>query len=264
MRRLHLPEYLVEAAGLGVFMISAGSFATLIWHPESPASTWVTSEWIRRFMMGTAMGLTAITLIYSPWGRRSGAHFNPAVTLTMLRLRKMLPRDGALYMAAQFVGGLTGVVLTAQVARRVLPDPPVWYVPTVPGDAGAVAALGVELLMSAGLMLVVLATAESKRWAPFTGALAGLMLAIYITLAAPLSGMSINPARTVASAIPAGDFRGLWIYFVGPVAGMLLAVEAFRVVAAARAIRCCGLNHRARGSRVFQCAQTSQLREAHA
>src|SRR5947209_10287552 len=77
----HWPEYLIEAAGLGLFMLSACTFGVLLEHPMSPVSAWIESPMARRALIGIAMGLTAIGIVYSPWGKRSGAHLNPALTL---------------------------------------------------------------------------------------------------------------------------------------------------------------------------------------
>jgi glycerol uptake facilitator-like aquaporin len=111
----HWPEYLMEAAGLGIFMLAACTFATLLEHPASPVRQAISDPILRRLLMGLAMGLTAINLIYSPWGKQSGAHLNPSVTLTFWRLGKVASWDALLYIAAQFVGGMTGVLLAAWV-----------------------------------------------------------------------------------------------------------------------------------------------------
>src|SRR5262249_60399210 len=87
----HWPEYLIEAGGLCAFMVSASLFATLFEHPDAPVRQTIADPMLRRVPMGLAMGLTAIGLIYSPFGMRSGAHFNPAVTSTFLRLRQVEP-----------------------------------------------------------------------------------------------------------------------------------------------------------------------------
>jgi aquaporin Z len=108
-RAFHWPEYLMEALGLGLFMMSAGGFATLLWAEGSPVRAAVPSDLARRAVMGVAMGLTAVVNIYSPWGRRSGAHLNPATTLTFWRLGKVSGRDAVFYVAAQFAGGTIGV-----------------------------------------------------------------------------------------------------------------------------------------------------------
>src|SRR5215207_7728716 len=107
------PEYLSEAAGLGVFMVSACGFAALLFHPASPAVSSVESETARRVLMGAAMGLTNVLLVYSPWGMRSGAHNNPAVTLTFYRLGKVRGADALFYALAQFAGGVLGIIVAS-------------------------------------------------------------------------------------------------------------------------------------------------------
>src|SRR5215831_10723337 len=83
--RQHWPEYLMEAAGLGIFMVSAAVVTTLFEYPKSPVHDVLPDPMFRRVLIGIAMGLTAIGIIYSPWGKQSGAHLNPAVTLTFFR-----------------------------------------------------------------------------------------------------------------------------------------------------------------------------------
>ena len=92
-------------------MISACLFATLLEHPGSPVRQTITDPLLRRIPMGLAMGATAVATIYSRWGQRSGAHLNPAVTLTFWRLGKVQGRDAAFYVAAQFAGAVVGVGL---------------------------------------------------------------------------------------------------------------------------------------------------------
>src|ERR1700740_2117599 len=107
--RKHWPEYLIEAGCLGAFMVSACTFAALLGHPQSPAHAWMLEGQSTRMLMGLAMGLTAIAIIYSPWGKRSGAHMNPAVTFTFWRLGKVETWDAFFYMLFQFIGGISGV-----------------------------------------------------------------------------------------------------------------------------------------------------------
>jgi aquaporin Z len=160
----HWPEYLIEAAGLGIFMMSAGGFAIALFHPAAPASPAapaVPEPLLRRLLMGCAMGLTAVSLIYSPWGRQSGAHFNPAVTLTFLRLGKIAGPDAFYYVTAQVIGGLCGVLTVALLSHGLIGDPAVNYVVTVPGPAGARVAFVAELTISLALMSVVLAVSNA-------------------------------------------------------------------------------------------------------
>jgi glycerol uptake facilitator-like aquaporin len=128
----HWPEYLIEGAGLGIFMVSACWFGALLEHPGSPARQGIPDPILRRALMGLAMGLTAIAIIYSPWGKQSGAHINPAVTLTFWRLGKVAGADAFFYIVAQFAGAVIGVSVSALIWRNALMHPSVNYVVTLP------------------------------------------------------------------------------------------------------------------------------------
>jgi aquaporin Z len=255
--RHHWPEYLMEAAGLGLFMVSAGLFGTLLFHPASPVAQALSDPLLQRALMGLIMGLTAIAIIYSPWGQQSGAHLNPAVTLTFWRLGKVRTWDAVFYVLAQFAGGAAGVLLVLALLGAAFADPPVSYVATVPGPAGELTALLAEATIAFGLMTAVLWTSNSARLMRFTGVFAGRLVALYITFEAPLSGMSMNPARTLASALPGRLWQGLWLYFVGPTAGMLLAVEAYRLIRRRPEVICAKLNHHTQRRCIFRCGHAS-------
>jgi len=221
----HVPEYLIEALCLGLFMVSAGVFTTLLEYPASGLRAWIVNADLRRALVGIAMGLTCMALIYSPWGRRSGAHMNPAVTLSFWRLGRVRGIDAAGYVVAQFSGGLLGVLLVKRLLGEAFSAAPVSWVATVPGTHGVVVAFLAELGISFGMMLTVLSLSNSRRYAPLTGIAAGTLVAVYIALEAPLSGMSMNPARSFASAAPARHWQALWIYFIAPCLGMLAAAQ---------------------------------------
>lgn len=227
--RDHWPEYLIEAWALGMFMVSAGVFTILLEYPQSPLRHLIEDSDIRRSLIGLAMGVTAVGLIYSAWGKRSGAHMNPAVTIAFLRLGKMHRWDAAYYIAFQLLGGLAGVLTVRLLFGEVFSAPPVSHVVTVPGDAGVTVAFGAEFLMSMLLMFTILVVSNHMKWERFTGLAAGVMVATYITVEAPFSGMSINPARTFASALPAGNWNSWWLYLIAPVLGMLTGVELYRL-----------------------------------
>src|SRR5947207_7452294 len=118
--REHWPEYFCEAAELGLFMISASLFTMLLWHPSSPVLRLIPNPFVRRMLTGLAMGGTAIALVFSPLGKRSGGHFNPAVTLTFWRLGKVKNWDAFFYVIAQFIGGIAGVFVVNLVVRTML------------------------------------------------------------------------------------------------------------------------------------------------
>ncbi|HEU5171464.1 MAG TPA: aquaporin [Gemmatimonadales bacterium] len=223
----HWPEYAMEAALLGLFMISACGFTALLEHPGSPVHQAVPDPFLRRMLMGLAMGGTAVVLIYSPWGLQSGAHFNPATTLTFLRLGRIAPADAAGYVAAQFAGAVIGVSLAAIALGGLAAHEKVRYAATLPGPQGPAAAWLAELGITFILMTVILRVSNHPRFARLTGLCAGLLVATYITFEAPISGMSLNPARTFGSAAVAGDWTAMWVYFTAPPLGMLAAAEVY-------------------------------------
>src|SRR5436190_1182482 len=184
--REHCPEYLCEAAELGLFMISAGLFTILLHNPSSPVLNFIPSEFTRRMLTGIAMGSTAIALVFSPLGKRSGAHFNPAVTLTFWRLGKVKNWDALFYVVAQFIG-----------------------------------------------------------------VIAGALVATYITLESPLSGMSMNPARTFGSAFVGHIWVGLWIYFTAPVLAMQFAATVY--LRGKGTVYCAKYHHYNRHRCIFNC-----------
>ena len=252
MRRpYHWPEYAIEAALLGLFMISACGFTVLLEHPRSPAHLALPAPTLRRALMGLAMGATAIVLIYSPWGMRSGAHFNPATTLTFLRLRRVPRRDAIAYVAAQFAGGALGVLAASLALGELIADPATRFAATFPGPAGTSAAFAAELVITFVLMTVILHVSNHPTRAHLTGLCAGALVALYITVEAPLSGMSMNPARTLASALFARDWTALWLYFTAPPLGMLLAAELYVRRRGGAAVFCAKLHHRSEQPCIF-------------
>jgi aquaporin Z len=253
----HWQEYGIEAALLGTFMVSACLFTVLLYHPSSPFAAVLPDGVLRRMIMGVAMGGTAVSLVYSPWGRQSGAHFNPSVTLTFARLGRIAPRDAAAYVAAQFAGGVAGVLLARAAAGGLLADAAVNYAATVPGPLGRSAAFIGEVTISFLLMTVVLAVSSHPRHGRWAG-VAGLLVATFITVEAPLSGMSMNPARTLASAFGAQQWTALWLYFVAPPLGMLAAAQLHLARHAGRATGCAKLYHQS-GARCIHC----EYRAAH-
>jgi len=240
----------MEAWGLGVFMVSAGLFSTLFEYSGSPLHGALPDPDIRRGLVGLAMGFTAIGVIYSPWGRQSGAHINPAVTLAFLRLGKVARTDALFYIFAQFIGGTAGILLVAVLLGSSFTAPPVALIATVPGWGGEWPAFAAEFTISAGLMWAVLFFNSRKRLQAFTGLAAGILVALFILFEAPLSGMSMNPARTFASAAAGGAWTDAWIYYTAPFMGMLAAAEMFRLLG--RHTHCAKLYH-AKDKRCIHC-----------
>lgn len=251
--RAHWPEYLMEGAGLGLFMVSAALVTAAFEYPHSTLHAAIPNPDLRRILIGLCMGLTAIALIYSPWGQQSGAHLNPAVTITFFRLGKMQTADACGYVMAQCLGGLAGVMTAAGILGMALADPRVNYAVTAPGPYGQGVAFAAETLISFGLMLMVLTLSNRRSWQVWTGFFAGGLVALYISVEAPLSGMSMNPARSLASAVPAQCWTGLWIYLTAPVLGMLLASECYVRWRGAHRVLCAKLHHENDRRCIFRC-----------
>ena len=241
--------YLIEAWALGTFMVMASLVVILVEHPDLPVRNAVPSPLLRRTMIGVCMGLTAVGLIYSPWGKLSGAHLNPAVTLAQWRLNRITTTDMVFYILAQFVGGALGVALVHVLLPAYLSHPTVNYVATVPGKTGVWVALGLEFGMAFCMLTLVLTLSNSKRLSMYTGYFVGVVVALYITFEAPFSGMSINPARTVSSALSANVWTAVWVYFAGPIAGMTLAGWLYRLRYRRRFGECRSMNMHLSGQR---------------
>lgn len=220
-------EYAAEGALLAAFMVSASAFTILVEHPRGLGSAVVIHPMPRRLVVGIAMAVTAVVLTYSRWGRRSGAHMNPAVTLALSWLGGMPRRSVLGYIAGQFAGGIAGMALAAVLFGSSLADASVNFLVTRPGPAGAVAAFVAEGVMTLVMMATVLWLSNHSRWSARTGMASAALLAFFITVEAPLSGMSLNPARTLGPALFAQDFTALWIYFVAPPAGMWMAAIVY-------------------------------------
>ena len=241
--RFHWPEYLMEAAELGLYLFSACAFSTLLWHPASPVPHVIMGGLSRRALMGLAMGATIVAIILSPFGKQSGGHFNPAITLTYYRLGKVEFWDAWFYTAAQFLGAIGGVAVAIYVLRGAPGNGAVRYAVTVPGIYGRAIAFVAELAISFVLMVTVLFVTNRPKVAPYTAYFVGVLIAVFITFEAPLSGMSMNPARTFGSAFHADYWHALWIYFIAPSLGMLVAAELFLQVRGGVAPYCAKLHH---------------------
>ncbi|MGF1508217.1 MAG: aquaporin [Myxococcota bacterium] len=234
-------EWFIEAWGLATFMFMACIYATALEHPASPIHHAIESATLRRGVMGVAMGLTIIGLIYCPWGMRSGAHFNPAITLTFYRLGKVYLREALTYPVFQVLGGLLGLGAASVLLWGAPAHPRIHFVSTMPGVGGAFVALLAEIVISFILMTVVLTSSNHPRFKRFTGLFAGMLVATYVLVEAPVSGMSMNPARSLSAGLMSGRFEDLWIYLVGPPLGMLAAGEVF--VRRGRSAECAKLQH---------------------
>ncbi len=245
--------YIFEAIELAIFMISACVSTVFLFDPTYPMPHFLPNAVFRRVLMGIAMGITAVLIIRSPMGKRSGAHFNPAITMTYFRLGKIDAWDAFFYVVFQFLGGVFGVAISALLLGKSLADPTVRYAVTVPGRCGTAAAFLAELFMATVLMGVVLSLSNRPSLANLTSYFVGILIALYVLFFAPVSGFSINPARTTGSAVFAQVWTAEWLYFIAPLLGMMIAAEVYLRIYGADRILCAKLHPDQKYPCTFNC-----------
>jgi len=222
--------YLMEALGLAIFMVSACFWGAMLEASYSPLHMALPNPLVRLLIMGVGMGLTAGFIFYSPYTSPSGSHINPAVTITFLRLGRINGNDAFFYIVFQFLGGTLAVLMMRMLMSRTLIDAPVNSLVTVPGYAGTPAAAFTEFCIAFCMMSMILFTTESELLKNYTRIIASLLVCVYVIIAGPVSGFGMNPARTLASALPAHIYTALWVYMLMPFAGMLGAAEMFLLI----------------------------------
>lgn len=170
-------------------------------------------------------GLVIMAMIYAT-GHLSGAHINPAVTLAFTLTRHFAVRDAAAYVTAQ----LTGAAAAAFLLVAVWPEQPAALGATIPSVAAG-SALVYELVMTAVLMFVIIAVATDTRAAGAAAAIAiGGTVGLDALFGGPVTGASMNPARSFGPALAAGEWQDFWLYVVGPVAGAALGAFAYELI----------------------------------
>ena len=171
-------------------------------------------------LVGVALahGLVIVVFIYA-YGHLSGTHINPAVTLGLLIAGEIEFVAAIGYWIVQFLGGILGAVLL----NAVLPDPGDLGVTILAEGVTPVQGLVIEITLTFFLVNTIFNTAVSGKAGNFAGLAIGLTLVLCILMGGPLTRASLNPARTLGPAIVSGNYADLWLYFVGPCVGAILA-----------------------------------------
>jgi aquaporin Z len=252
----HWKEWRAELAGTAVLLfavVTAKYWAVRAGPPFSDPA-------IRVLIVATVAGLVVIGVAYSPLGRRSGAHLNPAVTIGMW-LQKVTGRADLIgYCAAQLIGGIAGVAAARAWGPQVADATVHWAVIAPPAEMNEAAAAAVEAGATFAQLVVVFRVLASRRYHQWAPVVAGALLTAFIVALAQVSGAGFNPVRGLAPDVLASVYPAIWIYVAGPVAGGAAAAAA--VVAWGRrpvtgklrhdpAISChmrCALPHRAQGA----------------
>lgn len=229
--KLHWPHYFTEAGGVVLFMIASCTTAVLFHHPDSPVRQALgETPILRRAVQSLVIAVALIAIIFNPWGKRSGSHINPAVTLAFRYLGKISPADAFWYITFQCAAAVLSGFALYPLLETWYPHADVHYNLSAPKpeNGGWPVALLAEFVISAILMLVTLLTLHSNRFRMNNGWFNIGLIMLYIVFEAPFSGMSTNPARSLGTAAAALNFDAYWIYVVAPVSAMLLTVIVFR------------------------------------
>ena len=243
MERLHVRAWLSEFAGTTILLFASAVVARELFGPHSALPSTVPGLPGRMAIDGAVIGAVVGLLIISPFGRSSGGHFNPAVTVTFWLLRALPGRDAIAFVAAQLAGSLAGVMLGRAVLGTVFADPAVDYAairPAAGWSSGAVFAG--EAISLAILMAFVVAFMDRPALARWTPAMVTAGVAVLIFAGGLTSGGSFNPARQFGPLLFAGRFSYLWAYMAGPIAGAVILAALAKVAGLPRPLTCslCG------------------------
>lgn len=237
--------YIAEFGGTA-WMVGFGLLAVaLFWSSSSPLSQLPLDPGLRRLLTGFFFAGGATLVIYSPLGQLSGGHINPSVTLGFLLLDKISVKDAGIYVTAQLLGGITGVALLYLVLYHGAGwDDAVAVGATRPGEGYSIPVVFVaEVVITFLLMTTILLVSNHRRVSRFTPAAAGILVMTEVWLEAPISGTSLNEARSLAPAIFSGVWEHHWIYLLAPIIGATGAALLYRKAPFFGQVLCSKLYH---------------------
>ena len=225
----HWPEYGVELVGTAWNVFVGLSAVVFNFAPGLPGSRWIPDASLRLWVTGLIFAGSGSLYTISPWGRLSGSHINPSVTLGFSVSGKLRWHDIVGYLLAQLAGGVVGAALLALVWGTHAAA--VGGGVTVPGTGySAAQAFCAELAMTFSYLLAIFYFVSKRslmRWTPLMN---WIVVSGLVWLGADISGTSLNPARSFGPALISGTWRAQWIYAVAPPLGALLAAAAWQLV----------------------------------
>jgi aquaporin Z len=239
----HWREYVCEFFGTAVLLFVGLTGVYLV-------QPWQVPEWLKCLTIGLFFATAFVAVSYSPLGKISGAHLNPAITFAFWNCGLMTSLDAFLYIMAQLAGAVLGSALVFQALS--------WsgtlYAMTLPGQQYPVfLTLVVETVLSFIMIIETFYFMFSNETRRLTALAVGLFVALATCLFAPISGASLNPARSFGPDVYMLQFSSLWIYFVGPLLGSFVAVRVTRALAPDVLPRCSKMGHRNYADRVLKC-----------
>jgi len=223
VRALRTPwrPYVAELVGTGLLVLVGLSLVIIMFGQGTPMAPLLPNEGLRRLITGFLFGTTGALIALSPIGKISGAHINPAVTIGFRVMGKLEWHVAIGYILAQLVGAVLGclpLLAWGAMGRSVA------FGATLPGAGyGVGAALFGEIVTTFIMVSLLTVFLGFRRIRPFTPALFPFLYALMVCLEAPISGTSTNPARSLGPSVVSAQWAGWWVYWVGPLLGMLAA-----------------------------------------
>jgi aquaporin Z len=221
--------FLSELIGTALLVLVGISFVTIMSGTGTPMARLIPSEGLRRLITGFLFGTTGACIALSPVGKVSGAHINPVVTLAFRLMGKLDLPTTLGYIVAQLIGAVLGslpLLLWGAMGKSVA------FGATLPGEGfTTLTVLYGEVATTFAMVSLLMIFLGFRKLRPFTPALFPPLYSLMVWAESPLSGTSTNPARSLGPAIISGQWDGWWIYWIGPIAGMLLAVLACSALA---------------------------------
>ena len=203
---------------------AAGTFLLVFAGPGAAVINEVSGGAVTHLGVGLSFGLAVMCAIFAT-GHVSGAHINPAVTIAFSLAGRFPKRHVAPYVAAQLVGAAAAALMLRWLFG-VVAD----LGATVP-TGGAGQALGLEVVITAFLMFVIMAVATDARAVRDHAAIAiGGYVALAATFSGPIAGASMNPARSFGPALLSGQWVDHWVYWVGPIVGALVGAALYALI----------------------------------
>ncbi|MBV9488172.1 MAG: aquaporin family protein [Verrucomicrobia bacterium] len=243
-RRPHpnFSEYACEAVGTAFNVFVGLSAAVFDFGKGLPMEHWIASASVRRAITALIFAGSGSLFAISPLGKLSGAHINPSMSLAFFARGKMFVNDLVGYIVGQFLGALVASVLLLVVWGPYFAS--VDYGMTLPGNGYPLWFVFLaEVLMTGTLILAVFTFLSSRQLMRWTPLMTWVLVAALVWVGAPVSGTSLNPARSVGPAVVAWVWRGQWIYVLAPPLGALGATALFSFIAVERRVLTAKLFH---------------------
>ena len=226
-KRLHWAEYIAEFIGTTLVIFVGLSTAVFNFGEDLPMEQLIPNQGIRLLITGVVFAGSGSLVAISPLGKLSGAHINPAVSLAFWVYGKMGKLDFFGYMIGQFCGGIVGGFLLVTVWGKYAAS--VNNGMTLPGtDYSLLFVFSAEICMTFLLVLSISIFLSSRRLMQWTPLMTWLLMTAMVWWGSPISGTSVNPARSFGPALVTGFWQDQWIYYLAPILGSLMAVIVFR------------------------------------